>query len=65
MKRAVLIFDPSPDQNPQMQLLDLRPLGGVRGFHIVGEYSDTISTSLCLMPGAGGSTWCSCGRSTA
>jgi hypothetical protein len=40
MKRAVLYSRvSSPDQNPQMQLLDLRPLAAARGLEIVGEYS--------------------------
>jgi DNA invertase Pin-like site-specific DNA recombinase len=75
MKKAALyVRVSSPDQNPQMQLLDLRPLAAARGFEIVAEYSDTISGSKAKRPGLdrlmsdarrGSSTLCWCGRSTA
>jgi DNA invertase Pin-like site-specific DNA recombinase len=52
MKRAVLyVRVSSPDQNPQMQLLDLRPLAAARGFEIVGEYCDKISGTKARRPG--------------
>jgi DNA invertase Pin-like site-specific DNA recombinase len=52
MKRVVVYTRvSSPDQNPQMQLLDLRPLAAARGYEIVGEYSDTISGSKAKRPG--------------
>jgi len=52
MKKAALYVRVSrPDQNPQMQLLDLRPLVAARGFEIVAEYNDTISGSKAKRPG--------------
>jgi DNA invertase Pin-like site-specific DNA recombinase len=52
MKRAVLYTRvSSPDQNPQMQLLDLRQMTSQRGYEIVGEYTDTISGSRAKRPG--------------
>jgi DNA invertase Pin-like site-specific DNA recombinase len=52
LKRAVLYSRvSSPDQNPQMQLLDLRPLAAARGFEIIAEYTDTISGSKAKRPG--------------
>jgi DNA invertase Pin-like site-specific DNA recombinase len=51
MKRAVLyVRVSSPDQHPETQLCDLRPLAA-RGFEIVGEYTDTISGSKAKRPG--------------
>src|SRR5580692_5909336 len=44
MKRVVLYTRvSSPDQNPETQLCDLRPLAKARGYEIVAEYSDTIT----------------------
>jgi DNA invertase Pin-like site-specific DNA recombinase len=52
MKRAALYARvSSPDQNLQMQLLDLRPLAAARGFEIVGEYCDKISGTKAKRPG--------------
>jgi DNA invertase Pin-like site-specific DNA recombinase len=52
MKRAALyVRVSSPDQNPQMQLLDLRPLAAARGFEIVSEYCDKISGTKARRPG--------------
>jgi DNA invertase Pin-like site-specific DNA recombinase len=52
MKRAALYARvSSPDQNLQMQYLDLRPLAVARGFEIVGEYCDKISGTKAKRPG--------------
>ena len=52
MKRAAIYVRVSSlDQNPKMQLLDLRPLAAARGYQIVGEYTDTISGSKAKRPG--------------
>lgn len=52
MKRAVLYTRvSSPDQNAQMQLLDLRQMAAQRGYEIVAEYSDTITGTKAKRPG--------------
>ena len=52
MKRVVLyIRVSSPDQHPETQLCDLRPLAKARGYEIVGEYTDTISGAKAKRPG--------------
>jgi DNA invertase Pin-like site-specific DNA recombinase len=52
MKRVVLYTRvSSPDQHPETQLCDLRPLAAARGYQIVGEYTDTISGTKAKRPG--------------
>jgi DNA invertase Pin-like site-specific DNA recombinase len=52
MKRAAIyVRVSSPDQHPETQLCDLRPLAAARGYEIVGQYSDTISGSKAKRPG--------------
>jgi DNA invertase Pin-like site-specific DNA recombinase len=52
MKRVVLYTRvSSPDQHPETQLCDLRPLAMARGYEIVGEYTDTISGAKAKRPG--------------
>lgn len=42
-KAAIYVRVSSPDQHPETQLCDLRPLVAQRGYEIVAEYSDTIT----------------------
>lgn len=52
MKRVVIYTRvSSPDQHPETQLCDLRPLAAARGYEIVGEYTDTISGTKAKRPG--------------
>lgn len=52
MKRAALyVRVSSPDQHPETQLCDLRPLAAARGYEIVGEYSDKITGTKAKRPG--------------
>jgi DNA invertase Pin-like site-specific DNA recombinase len=51
-KRAVLYARVSTgDQHPETQLLDLRQMAKQRGYGIVQEYMDTISSSKAKRPG--------------
>ena len=51
-KRAVLYARVSTgDQHPETQLLDLRQMAKQRGYEIVQEYVDTISSSKAKRPG--------------
>jgi DNA invertase Pin-like site-specific DNA recombinase len=52
MKRVVLYTRvSSPDQHPETQLCDLRPLAKARGYEIVAEYTDTITGTKAKRPG--------------
>lgn len=52
MKRVVLYTRvSSPDQHPETQLCDLRPLAAQRGYEIVAEYTDTITGTKAKRPG--------------
>jgi DNA invertase Pin-like site-specific DNA recombinase len=50
-KAAIYVRVSSPDQHPETQLCDLRPLAAQRGYEIVAEYSDTITGTKAKRPG--------------
>ena len=52
MKRAALYMRVSTvDQHPETQLLDLRQMAAQRGYEIVAEITDKISSTKARRPG--------------